>query len=252
MDKIAFFLPTRKGSERVKNKNIRPFAGIEGGLVENKIKQLLATKHIDEILFSSNDENCIAVAEKYQGDSRLRIIPRPNELCLSFTNLQDLICYVPTITDADHILWGHVTTPLAGAEEYDAGIEYYLSKLNEGYDSLVGVTELRNFLLNKEGKLVNNTTDIPWPRTQDLKPLYEINHTMFLARREVYVKQKNRLGMKPLLYVMDEMHSKDIDWEDDFVVAEMMYKNLNISKQMGGVIYSTFMIASLIQMREAA
>lgn len=50
-DKVAFFLPTRKGSERVKNKNTRPFAGDEGGLVEIKIKQLFATKHIDEILF---------------------------------------------------------------------------------------------------------------------------------------------------------------------------------------------------------
>lgn len=39
-DKVAFFLPTRKGSERVKNKNTRPFAGDEGGLVEIKIKQL--------------------------------------------------------------------------------------------------------------------------------------------------------------------------------------------------------------------
>ena len=86
-EKIAFFLPTRKGSERVKNKNTRPFADIEGGLVENKIKQLLSTKHIDEILFSSNDEMCIAIAEKYTSDSRLRIIPRPNELCLSTTNL---------------------------------------------------------------------------------------------------------------------------------------------------------------------
>ena len=73
-EKIAFFLPTRKGSERVKNKNTRPFAGSEGGLVENKIKQILATKYIDEILFSSNDEKCIAVAEKYQKDSRLKII----------------------------------------------------------------------------------------------------------------------------------------------------------------------------------
>jgi len=74
-DKVAFFLPTRKGSERVKNKNTRPFAGDEGGLVEIKIKQLFATKHIDEILFSSNDEKCIAVAEKYRSDSRLKIIP---------------------------------------------------------------------------------------------------------------------------------------------------------------------------------
>jgi len=159
-------------------------------------------------------------------DSRLRIIPRPEKLCLSTTNLQDLICYVPTITDAEHILWGHVTTPLCGADQYDAGIQLYLDRLHEGYDSLVGVKELKNFLLNKEGKLVNNTTDIPWPRTQDLEPLYEINHTMFLAKREVYVEQKNRIGQKPLLHVMDEMHSFDIDWEEDFTIAEVMYKNV--------------------------
>ena len=225
-EKIAFFLPTRKGSERVKSKNTRPFAGIEGGLVENKIKQLLATKHIDEILFSSNDEMCIALAEKYVCDSRLRIIPRPNELCLSTTNLQDLICYVPTITNADHILWGHVTTPLVEAKVYDTAIEQYLSKITKGYDSLVSVKELKNFLLNQEGKLVNNTTDIPWPRTQDLEPLYEINHAIFLAKRSVYTEQKNRIGQKPLLYIMDEIHSKDIDWEEDFKIAEIMYKTL--------------------------
>lgn len=65
-NKITFYLPTRKGSERVKNKNTRPFADIEGGLVENKVKQLLTTKLIDEIIFSSNDETCIAIAEKYK------------------------------------------------------------------------------------------------------------------------------------------------------------------------------------------
>lgn len=226
MNKITFFLPTRKGSERVKNKNTRPFAGIEGGLVENKIQQLLNTKLINEIILSTNDEISIEIATKYKSDKRLRIIPRPETLCLSSTNLQDLICYVPTITDANHILWGHVTTPLIGAKEYDKGIEIYLSKLSEGYDSLVGVTELKNFLLNKEGKVINNTTDIPWPRTQDIESLYEINHTMFLAKREVYVEQKNRIGIKPLLHIMDELHSKDIDWEDDFTIAEMMFLNL--------------------------
>ena len=226
MDKVAFFLPTRKGSERVKNKNTRPFAGVEGGLMENKIKQLTASRLIDEIILSTNDEVCMEIASKYSSDSRLRIIPRPNELCLSSTNLQDLICYVPTITDAAHIIWGHVTTPIAGAEQYDAGIELYLSQLANGYDSLVGVKELKNFLLNKEGRLVNNTTDIPWPRTQDLEPLYEINHTMFIAPREVYIEQKNRLGTKPYLYVMDETHSFDIDWEEDFTIAEILFGSL--------------------------
>lgn len=224
-DKVSFFLPTRKGSERVANKNTKPFAGIDGGLVENKVRQLLQTKFLDEIIFSSNDEKCIAVAEKFK-DSRLKIVERPNELCLSTTNLQDLICYVPKVTDAEHILWGHVTTPLCGAEEYDAAVKLYKDKLNQGYDSLVGVTELKNFLLDKTGRLINNSTDIPWPRTQDLEPLYPINHTIFLAKREVYTQQRNRIGRKPALHIMDEIHSFDIDWPEDFVIAEIMYKNL--------------------------
>ncbi len=226
MSKVAFFLPTRKGSERVKNKNTRPFAGVTGGLIENKLHQILSTKLIDEIILSTNDETCMKVAEKYSEDKRLRIVPRPDELCLSSTNLQDLICYVPTITDADHILWGHVTTPLCSAKQYDEAINCYLNSLKEGKDSLVGVKELKNFLLNKEGQLINNTTNLPWPRTQDLEPLYEINHTIFLAKREVYEEQKNRLGKHPTLYVMDEIHSFDIDWEDDFTIAEVIYMNL--------------------------
>lgn len=221
---VAFFLPTRKGSERVKNKNTKPFAGIEGGLVENKVRQLLQTKNIDEILLSTNDEDCMETARRCAaGDSRLRIVRRPNELCLGTTNLQDLISYVPTITEAEHIVWGHVTTPLCGAAQYDAGVERYFEGRSLGYDSLVGVCELKNFLMDGEGHLVNNDTPLPWPRTQDLKPLYEVNHTMFIAGRSIYKEQRNRLGSRPMLYVMDKILSMDIDWPEDFVMAEAMF-----------------------------
>lgn len=227
MGKIAFFLPTRKGSQRVKNKNTRPFANIEGGLIENKIRQLIQTKNIDEIILSTNDESCINIAEKYTSQcKRLKIVVRPDDLCLDTTNLQDLICYVPTITDANHILWGHVTTPICGADEYDKAIDLYKSKISEGYDSLIGVSELKNFLLNKDAQLINNTTSLPWPRTQDLESLYEINHTMFLAKREVYEIKKNRIGEKPVLHIMDKMNSFDVDWEEDFAIAEVIYKSL--------------------------
>lgn len=220
---IAFFLPARKGSQRVKNKNTRTFAGIEGGLLANKLQQLLQTERIDEIILSTNDEECLRIGERYARQSpRLRVERRPDELCLDSTNLQDLISYVPTVTDAEHILWGHVTTPLAGAEEYDAAVEAYIKALGEGYDSLVGVSELRNFLLDASGRLINNTTPLPWPRTQDLAPLYEINHTVFLASREIYVSQRNRLGQHPALFVMDKIHSLDIDWEEDFTIAESL------------------------------
>ncbi len=224
--KVAFFLPARSGSERVANKNTRPFAGIPGGLMQNKMQQLVATTGIDEIILSTNDEKCMEIASSFLDDSRVKIIRRPDSLCLGSTDLQDLIMYVPTVTDADYIVWGHVTTPLAGAGEYDRGISAFFTKLGEGYDSLVGVRELRNYLLDGSGRVVNNTTPLPWPRTQDLDPLYLINHTMFIAPRQVYERDRNRLGSHPYLYVMDEIHSFDIDWEDDFVIAEALYRNL--------------------------
>jgi N-acylneuraminate cytidylyltransferase len=227
MQKVAFFLPTRKGSQRVKNKNTRTFAGIKGGLLENKLQQLVETKNIDEIILSTNDEECMSIAQSFvQQHSRLKVIERPDELCLDTTNLQDLIAYVPTITDAEHILWGHVTTPIADAKVYDEAVTTYFNQLKQGYDSLVSVMELKNFLLDNNGKLVNNTTNLPWPRTQDLKALYEINHVIFLASRDIYEQQKNRLGEKPYLYVMDKIKSYDIDWEEDFMIAETLYNNL--------------------------
>nr|WP_319999870.1 acylneuraminate cytidylyltransferase family protein [uncultured Draconibacterium sp.] len=224
--KVAFFLPTRKGSQRVKNKNTRPFSGIEGGLVELKLRQLIQTTKIDEILFSSNDETCIEIAKQFQVQcSRIKIIERPEKLCLDSTNLQDLITYVPTITDADHILWGHVTTPMADASDYDHAVKIYLQKLEEGFDSLVSVQELKNFLLNKEGRLINNTTPLPWPRTQDLEVLYEINHAIFLTTREMYQNNKNRIGSEPYLFIMDKIKSMDVDWEEDFILVETIYSN---------------------------
>lgn len=225
-ENVAFFLPTRKGSERVKNKNTRPFANNDGGLIGNKISQLIQSNMIDEILISSNDETCIEVAQGYK-DSRIKIIKRPDYLCTSQTNLQDLITYVPTITEAKHIIWGHVTTPIINAKEYDEGIEKYFEVINERYDSLIGVKELHNFLLNRKGQIINNTTNLPWPRTQDLETLYEVNHTMFIASREIYESRKNRIGDNPFLYVMNELSSFDIDWEEDFKIAEIIYKSVN-------------------------
>jgi N-acylneuraminate cytidylyltransferase len=227
METVAFFLPTRKGSQRVKNKNTRTFACNPDGLIGNKLEQLCRTKKIDELILSTNDDECIRIAEKYAKTcSRLKIVVRPDELCLDTTNLEDLISYVPTITDASYILWGHVTTPLADEWDYDKAIAIYQEKLKEGFDSLVSVTKLQNFLFNKDSKLINNAANILWPRTQDLEELYEINHVMFIASKDIYKSQKNRIGAKPFLYQMNKLHSFDIDWEEDFKIAEAIWLNM--------------------------
>lgn len=221
---IAFFLPVRAGSQRVKNKNTKPFAGFSGGLLENKLLQLTKLTTVNEVVLSTNDPNSLQIASSLADRFKsLKILRRPDCLCDSTTSLSDLIRYAASTTECKHILWGHVTTPLVDASNYDAAVKCYFSSLKCGYDSLIGVSPFRNFLLNGEGVMVNNSTGMEWPRTQDLTPLYEINHTMFIAHRDFYVNG-HRSGKCPKLYELDKIRSFDIDWDDDFAIAQELYR----------------------------
>jgi len=224
---ITFFLPTRKGSQRVKHKNTRPFSAIEGGILELKLRQLFRSKALAEIVLSTNDEVSMEVAARVgKGEERLKVIPRPDALCLDSTLLTDLIRYVPGVVSCNHVIWGHVTTPFVDGADYDQAIDLYFSKLGDGYDSLLSVMGLQNFLLREDGTVFNNPGSNRWPRTQDLPKLFEVNHAMFIASKEIYQKTGDRVGAKPFLYEQDKIKSFDIDWEDDFLIAEAIYDKL--------------------------
>lgn len=90
------------------------------------------------------------------------------------------------------------------------------------------MTKIQQFLWSKENNICINhdRSIVKWPRTQDLKPLYEINHAFYINSKENYYKYRDRIGELPFLYELDKIHSFDIDWEDDFKLAEMIYTQL--------------------------
>lgn len=229
MDKYAFLLPTRKGSERVKNKNTRTFAGIEGGIVRIKLEQLLRVERVHKIVVSTNDEDTIRVALSLNSP-RILIVPRPEHLCLSSTNIEEFINYIPSIVDAEHIFWVHATAPLVDEKVLNNALDDYEQEVvkEKKYDSLMSVTKLQQFLWSaKTRKCVNcNRSIIKWPRTQDLEPLFEINHAFYINSRKNYLNMCDRIGNNPMLYELDKIHAMDIDWEEDFKMAEYLYRNV--------------------------
>lgn len=221
---ISVFLPTRKGSERVKNKNTRKFSEFEGGLLELKLKQL-SILDVEEVILSTNDEESIAVARKLENDfPKLKIDERPDHLALSTTSLSDLISYVPTITKGENILWTHVTSPMVDGKIYDDCIKSFYNGLEKGFDSLMSVSAFQNFLWKKElNDIINRTGKERWPKTQDLQMLYEINSAVFITPNQVYKEKGDRVGDKPFLFEMNKLTSLDVDWEEDFKIAEAVY-----------------------------
>ena len=66
MTKITAVIPIRSGSQRVKDKNLRPFANTT--LMENKIEMLLNVPELDSIIVNTNSEEAIEIVnERYRG-----------------------------------------------------------------------------------------------------------------------------------------------------------------------------------------
>ncbi len=224
--KISVFLPCRAGSERVPHKNTRAFAGIEGGLLKIKLQQLIACNAIDTIVLSTNDEEVIQLAQAVSSD-KIKIDRRPEHLATSSTSTDDLVKYVPTIITEGAVLWTHVTSPFIDGKIYEEAINAYKDALTKGKnDSLMSVTALRTFIWNKEGAVNYDRNKEKWPRTQTIEPLYEINSGIFLADIDVYKNLQDRIGKKPFLFENNDIDSFDIDWEEDFFIAEAIYKKL--------------------------
>ncbi|WPU65820.1 acylneuraminate cytidylyltransferase family protein [Peredibacter starrii] len=220
---ITVFLPCRSGSERVKNKNIRTFAGVEGGLTRIKIEQLLKISQIQRIVLSTNDEEVMKIAESFN-DRKIQIDRRPQHLALSSTSTDELIDYVGKIITEGDILWTHVTSPFVSAETYSRAIKKYYEVTNEGYDSLMSVSKIQTFLWSSEGAFNYDPLIEKWPRTQTLRPLYEVNSAFFMANHLTYISLKNRIGQKPYLLETSKIENIDIDWEEDFQFAEQVWR----------------------------
>lgn len=222
---ITAFLPCRKGSQRIPDKNVKPFAGIEGGLLRIKLNQLLACPTIDSILVSSNDERVLDFASKFN-DSRVIIDSRPDHLGSSSTTTDELIKYVPTIIKEGHVLWTHVTSPFITEVDYANIINTYFGRLDAGdYDSLMTVLKLQGFIWDDTKPISYDRNDLKWPMTQNIKPFYEVDSGVFLSSISNYKSFSDRIGVKPFLYPQGKMKSVDIDWPDDFIFAQQLWKS---------------------------
>ncbi|WBA17125.1 cytidylyltransferase domain-containing protein [Salinivibrio kushneri] len=220
---ITAFLPCRKGSQRIPDKNIKPFAGIEGGLLKIKLDQLLQCKRINRIVLSSNDERILEYAESLN-ESNIVIDRRPDYLGSSSTTTDSLINYVPSLIHEGHILWTHVTSPFMLDKDYDALIDAYLNGLDNGYDSLMTVLKLQGFIWNKQGPMSYQRDKLKWPMTQNIEPLYEVDSGAFISSVENYIKYQDRIGSKPVLFEQEKIKAVDIDWPEDFTFAEYLWK----------------------------
>ena len=107
--KITAVIPIRKGSQRVKDKNLRPFAGTT--LMEAKIDMLLQVDILDEIIVNTNSDEAIAIVEEKYKNTKVKIHRREEYYASSQCSGSEFFKHLGEVTDTDVFVYTPCTSP---------------------------------------------------------------------------------------------------------------------------------------------
>lgn len=211
---VKALIAVRSGSQRVPDKNIRPFAG--SNLLEIKIKQLLKVKNLDGVIVNSDDEKMLGMASKLG----VEVVEREPYFASNIVSMSEVYQNMAEHANADIIAYTNVTSPLVKTETIEAMIDFFLNQ--SSHDSLNSAHAVKEFMF-LDGKPINYSLD-KQPRSQDLPDIFAINFAVSLISRDNMVLYKNIVGKKPHLYPISEIESVDIDTVIDFEIAEFLFQ----------------------------
>lgn len=215
---IKAVIPIRKGSQRVQNKNLRPFA--DTTLLENKIKVLKKAGFFDDIIVNTDSEEAIAMAEA-NGVSWHR---REPYYASSACSGSEFFQHLGIVTDCDVFCYCPVTSPFVSVETMMKCKALYEEKMQEGCDCVSTVSDVKEFLW-LDGKPVNYDKKNA-PNSQNLPDVKALNFGFTMVKRESLIKNRNIIGDNPLFVTTSGMESVDIDTPLDFYIAEQIYRKV--------------------------
>lgn len=212
---IKALVAVRSGSQRVKNKNIRPFAG--SSLLEIKLNQLNRIGLFDGVVVNSDNDDMLNIAEQLGCET----IKREEYYASNSVSMSDVYQNMAQNMECDDIAYINVTNPLLLDETIIKAVELYFN-INHKYDSLNSAHLIKEFMF--KDNLPINYDLRNQPRSQDLPDIYALNFAINIISRKKMIECKNVVGYKPYIYNIDETEATDIDNQIDFDFAEFIYK----------------------------
>lgn len=218
---VTALVPMKGASVRVKGKNMRVFG--DRPLCMHILDTLENCPEIAAIIVNTDSPEIAGLCASY---AKVRIHERPPFLRGHDVPMNAIIEWdIAHDGKSRHFIQTHATNPLLSAETIGKALEKYFSSL-EDYDSLFSVTPLRSRFYTAAGEPINHDP-VVLLKTQDLPPIYEENSCIYIFSPESFKNAANRrIGIKPQLYEMDKIESMDIDTEDEFLIAEAMWRKL--------------------------
>lgn len=226
---VLAIIPARGGSKGVKRKNIRMLDGIP--LIAWTILTAKKSKYIDRLILSSEDEEIINIARKW--DCEVPFV-RPAELAEDATpGIAPVLHALAKVPGYDYTVLLQPTTPLRIADDIDLCLERCAV---EQACSCVSVAESDKspfwmYWVGENGRLepiLKSKRDNI--RRQDLPLALVLNGAVYVAQTDWLIKNKSFIGEGTIAYIMPRERSLDVDTEFDLWLVNNLVKQRNESQ----------------------
>ena len=181
--RIVCIIPARGGSKRIPQKNIMKFCGKQ--LIAWSIEQAKASRYIDEVYVSSDDDEILKVSKEHSAS----IIKRPKELATDSSISEDALLHALDYMDnPDVVVFLQATSSVRQTKDIEDALTHFITR---DADSLFSVS-----------------------------PDLEENGSIYIFKVDAFMKYKNRKAGHSMAYIMPWWKSWEIDSPKDVKVCE--------------------------------
>jgi len=226
-------IPARGGSKRIPKKNIRNFCGKP--IISYSVEAALASNCFDKVIVSTDDEGVADIAKQCGAE-----IPflRPAELSDDYTGTGDVVkhainWYENQGVEVDYVCCIYATAPFVDSKYIIDGYE----KLSLSKKSYAFSVTSFPFPIQRAIRInSSNEVEAVWPenifkRSQDLEECYHDAGQFYWGISDAFLNDEKIFSPASLPVLIPRYLVQDIDTQEDWERAELMYHAMQLKKQ---------------------
>lgn len=225
-NKVLAIIPARAGSKGIPSKNIKNFLGRP--LISYAIKQALACKFINRVIVDTDSQKIADISKKYGAE-----VPwlRPRRLAGDTSLIVDSIIYnlqkfkKEENYQPDYVVILQTTSPLREVVDIK---NCWRDMQAGGVTTILTIypAQSRFYHLDKDNKIkLANGSERQSTNRQAWRPTYLLNGHCYIIKTAALLKEKRVITKNTRAIVCDAWCSVELDTPEEWIVAELLYKN---------------------------
>ncbi len=209
------FIPVRKGSKSILNKNISP--------VNDKPLIYWTTlaaqvSNLDKVYVSTDGDEIKKVVEDF-GFSKVEVIPRSEYSSSDMASSETALLEFCENYKFDNVVFLQATSPLTTAVDINCALEKYLKSDKK---SLISAVKRSQFIWDVNGNPLNYNPQNR-PRRQDWDGYYIENGAFYISSRENILKSQCRITPPVDFWEMKDKTLFEVDNPEDINIIERLF-----------------------------